>query len=155
MYIITHAAMGAVIAELMPSHPWLGFTIGFLLHFVVDIIPHGDSGIYRGYVTGTRMKRALAYVTIDAILALGFVLLIYNANLYQNRNAMTLCILGSVLPDLAVAVYEVTRTRALKGLHQVHFFFHNLVTNRWRDIGFASGFAFQIVFLAAVVSKLS
>ena len=41
MTITTHTAIGAAIGFSL-SHPVLGFAVGMLSHFAVDMIPHGD-----------------------------------------------------------------------------------------------------------------
>ncbi|MFA6428925.1 MAG: hypothetical protein WCV84_00300 [Patescibacteria group bacterium] len=154
MFLTTHAAIGVLLAEAFPSHPLLAFFLGFGVHFLTDIIPHGDSLIYKGYVTGTKMKRAVAFVTIDGVICLCFTLLVVNTGMYENLRTTSWAIFGSVLPDLLIAVHEVTRNKVLKRFHRVHFFFHNLVTSKRGDIQYASGFAMQMVFMAAVLSRL-
>jgi hypothetical protein len=118
------------------------------------MIPHGDLKMYKGYLQGTKVKRAIAYATIDAVVCVLFVLFLFNTKIVENRLATTMGIAGGVLPDMLVAVYELTKARWLKWFHGVHFFFHNLVVNKRGDMAFASGFAMQLVFLAALVSRL-
>ena len=154
MFITTHAALGALIAEQMPNHPYLAFGFAIASHFLSDIIPHGDSNLYKGYVSGSKVRRALAYVTIDGVVSILFVLFLFNSQQFQNRFTMTMGILGGVLPDLLVAVYEVTKVRGLRWFHRVHFYFHNLVSHRIGDLSFPSGFAMQMVFLAALMTRL-
>ncbi|GEM_PF-3732031 len=43
MFIVTHAAIGALIGEELPNHPMLAFVLAFLAHFLTDLIPHGDT----------------------------------------------------------------------------------------------------------------
>jgi len=154
MFITSHAAVGALLAEALPGHPFLAFLLAFAAHFLIDIIPHGDSTVYRGFISGTRVRRALAYVTIDSIVAIVFVLAIFNAGLYTDRSVTSWGILGSVLPDFLVAIHDVTKNKFLKRFHQLHFFFHNFIVSRKGDVKFASGFAVQMIFLAAVLSRL-
>ncbi len=155
MFITTHAALGAIVAEWVPDQPLLAFGLGLLSHFLSDIIPHGDSQLYKGYVAGSKVKRAIAYVTIDGVISLVFVLFLFNTRLIENRAAISMGILGGVLPDLLVGLYEVTKTKWLIPLHRVHFFFHNMVTHRHGDLSFPSGFAMQMVFLSALLSRLA
>ena len=127
MLITTHALIGALLGEKMPDAPVWAFAFGVASHFLTDIIPHGDSSLYKGYVSGLRVKRALAYVTIDSLVAMMFVLSLFNTDLIQHRLAISTGIIGSVLPDFLVALYEVFRIKRLRWFHRLHFFFHNLV----------------------------
>lgn len=42
MTLGTHAIVGAAVASALPSHPALGFVLGFSSHFLIDAIPHWD-----------------------------------------------------------------------------------------------------------------
>ena len=154
MFITTHAALGILAAELVPHHPGAAFALGIASHFLSDIIPHGDSGLYKGYVSGSKVKRAIAYVMIDSVIAVFFILFILNTAIADDHATLSMGIVGGVLPDLLVALYEVTRVRWLRWFHRVHFFFHNLISAKHGDLRFASGFAMQMVFLAALMTRL-
>ena len=42
MILSVHATFGAAVASMVPSHPVIGFTLGFVSHFALDAIPHRD-----------------------------------------------------------------------------------------------------------------
>lgn len=155
MFITTHAALGALAAEMIPTHPILAFFIGMATHFISDIIPHGDSGLYKGYVSGSKVKRAVAYVVIDGVVAILFVLFLFNTQVFDHRLAISMGIAGGVLPDLLVAVYELFRVKGLRWFHRVHFFFHNMISGRYGDLAFPAGFGMQLLFLAALFTRLT
>ncbi len=154
MFVITHAAIGALIGEYSAGHPAVAFSLGMVSHFLTDIIPHGDTHVYKGYISGTKVNRAIAYVVIDAIATIFFVLFIFNSGLVSDKLTVTLGIVGGVLPDLIVAIVEVFKVRWLMWFHRLHFFFHNLVCARKGDMSFTSGFAMQIVLLGALFFKI-
>lgn len=154
MFVVTHAALGALIGENLAGHPAIAFLLGMVSHFLSDIIPHGDTHLYKGYVAGTKVKRAIAYVVIDAIATVFFILFIFNTGLVTDKFAVSMGIVGGVLPDLLVAVVEVFKVRWLMWFHRLHFFFHNLICSRKGDMSFPSGFAMQVVFLVALFSKI-
>jgi hypothetical protein len=154
MFVITHAALGALIGESMAGHPAVAFGLGMASHFLTDIIPHGDTHLYKNYIAGTKVNRAVAYVVIDSILTIFFVLFVFNSGLVTDKFAVTMGIVGGVLPDFLVALVELFKIRWLGWFHRLHFFFHNLVCARKGDMSFSSGFAMQIVFLVALFSKL-
>jgi hypothetical protein len=153
MLLITHAALGAVLAEIVPGHPMAAFALGMASHFLVDIIPHGDSKLYKGFISGAKKRRAIAYVTTDAIVTLFFVLFLFNTEFYTNRLTMTLGIIGGVLPDLLVGLYELARVPGLRWFHRVHFFFHNLISSRKGDIPLLPALGMQAAFIFALATR--
>lgn len=153
MFLTTHAAIGALIAQQIPGQHFLAFTLGIASHFLSDIIPHGDTKQYKDYVSGRGVKKAVAYVMIDAAIAIYFILFLFNADIPTNRLTVSMGIAGGILPDLLVAVYEVWRVKGLRWFHRLHFFFHNMVSEK-KDMTLASGFAMQVMFLAALLNLI-
>jgi hypothetical protein len=131
----SHTAIGAFIGQVV-GHPLLGFLLGFFLHFLIDIIPHGDSKLSDNFrIFKRKRKQALAYVMIDGTVAIFFILFIFNfKENFLNTKAVTWGIAGSVLPDLLVGFYEVTKWKYLKTFYQLHFRFHNYLTQPYGDI---------------------
>ncbi len=153
MFITTHAALGALIAQQMPEHPYIAFTLGIASHFISDIIPHGDTNLYKLYISGRKVKRSIAYSIIDGVLAIFFVIFMLNTVSTGAKLALSLGMIGGVLPDLVVGVYEVFKFRWLEKLHRLHFFFHNMISHK-HDMSFAAGFSMQVVFLAGLLSVI-
>lgn len=154
MFITTHAVVGALIGGQLPQAPVLVFFLSLLSHFLADIIPHGDSKLYKGYVAGTKTKRAVAYVTLDALVTLLGVLALFNTRFIDHRLAISLGILGGVLPDLLVAIYEVFRIKELQWFHKLHFFFHNLIITRKGDMPLTLGIAMQVSILLIIIVRV-
>ena len=157
MFIATHALIGALIANQLPHHPVLSFVAGIGSHFLTDIIPHGDSKLYKDYVAGASKKkarRAIAYVMLDGVAAIYTVIALLNVGSSPDRLTLSLGIAGGVLPDLLVGLYEVTRVPGLKWFHRLHFFFHNMITSRKGDVTMRYGLAIQASLLALVCMKL-
>ncbi len=154
MFIVTHAAIGAVIAEALPTHPFLAFTLAFLVHFLTDLIPHGDTGLYKGYVAGTQVKTAYLFVGIDALATVISVIYLLTKIVFDHRLAITMGIVGGVLPDMLVAIYEVFRPKWLRWFHRLHFYFHNLISGKIGDLSLQNGFIVEIVVLGALIYKL-
>jgi hypothetical protein len=44
MTLTTHATLGAVIGR-ATGNPVLAFIFGFISHFLIDMVPHGDTGL--------------------------------------------------------------------------------------------------------------
>lgn len=153
MFVTTHAAIGALIASQFPGHPYIAFFLAVASHFLSDIIPHGDTHLYKGYVAGFKVKRALAYVLVDSIVAMFLTMYVLNSDIFVDRRTVTIGIIAGVLPDFLVGVYELFKFKWLKWFHRVHFFFHNMVTEH-RDLSFRSGFVMQVVVLGALLYNL-
>ncbi len=153
MFLVTHAAIGALVGELFPNHPYLAFVLGFCSHLLTDIIPHGDTKIYKGYIAGSKVKRAIAYVMLDGVITVFFILTLFNTHVYDHRFAVSMGVAGGVLPDLLVAMYEIFHVKALKWFHKFHFFFHNMISGK-HDLPFPVGFAMQLLLLVPLLGRL-
>jgi hypothetical protein len=152
MFITTHAAIGALVGAAVPNR-YLAFTLGFLSHFLVDRIPHGDEHMLDGYKSGDKVKRAIAYVTIDSIIAMYVTLMILSNAPANLHGAMKWGLIGSVLPDLLVGVYELTK---IQPFFRRFTAFHHKNHHEWiakfrkgKDIPFKWGVAYQVV--AAII----
>ncbi len=146
MFLVTHAAVGAIIGE-TTGNPYLAAIGGFASHFLLDIIPHGDSNLYKSYKKGELVKRAVAYVTMDSIATIFFILALFHFRDFLHPLRVSLGIAFAVLPDLLIGLFESGAAPWLAKFHKVHFFFHNLYTNRRRDFPFKYGVVMQLVIL--------
>jgi hypothetical protein len=154
MTLTTHATLGAVIGH-ATGNPLLAFIFGFISHLLIDMIPHGDTGISDNFrVHKRRRKQAVAYVMVDAIIAIIFVLLLANTRDIESMRAYSWGIAGGVLPDLLVGIYEITKTRFLRWFNTLHFFFHDFFTNRKGDVPLYYALMAQIVLIAYLQTKL-
>lgn len=154
MTLTTHATLGAVIGH-ATGNPPLAFIFGFISHLLIDMVPHGDTGISDNFrVHKRRRKHAVAYVTVDAIIALFFVLLIANTRDLDSMRTFTWGIAGGILPDLLVGLYELTKAPLLRGFYKLHFFFHNYFVKRKGDVPLYYALMAQIVLIAYLQTKL-
>ncbi|MBI4281055.1 hypothetical protein HY628_02575 [Candidatus Uhrbacteria bacterium] len=147
MLIITHAAVGAIVGQTTGSPLWAALG-GFISHFLIDMIPHGDSQMYHQYKQGKDTRRAVAYVTVDAIASILFVLFLFVMRDFIHPLNVSLGIAFGVLPDLLIGLFETGKIRWLAKFHGIHFYFHNFFTSRRRDFSFRNGFILQLVLLA-------
>jgi len=142
-----------IIGQTVQKPIW-SFVIGFVVHFIFDIIPHGDSGLYDKYKNGEMKKRALAIVTVDSVITILWVLWSVNAFTGDVRRSITAGIAGSVLPDLLVGLSEVFKKRdSLQKFQKFHIRIHNLIVEKTRrDWPWALGLAFQAVVMFVLVN---
>ncbi|MFH1405229.1 MAG: hypothetical protein ABIH21_04005 [Patescibacteria group bacterium] len=152
MTLTTHATIGAVIGR-ATGNPLLAFFIGFISHFIFDIIPHGDSKLAKDYyVLKKKKKKAFAFVTIDGVIALFLVLILANIKDIVDIRLYTWGVVGAVLPDLLVGLNDITKTKFLKKFHKLHFYFHNLATNKIGDVSFKFSLTCQIILIVILQS---
>lgn len=154
MFLATHAVTGALIAKVAPN-PVVAFALGFVSHFVLDMVPHGDAEMYKKYQNGERMGQSMAKVMIDGVVTLYLVLAMREANLFDHEHRVSAAIAGSVLPDLIVGFYLGTKTKYLKWFHDFHIRIHNVIVNRYRDVSFMTGLVMQIILLIILQTKLA
>ncbi len=149
MTLTTHAVIGAVIGA-ATGNPILGFLLGFASHFIVDMIPHGDRELYEGHKSKHNHKRAYAYVTVDGIIAVMIVALMVAFSHHTLSLTIALGVIGSVLPDLIIGIHEAFHVKSLKWFHKLHFFFHNMLSDKYGDVPLRYALIAQIIFIIGI-----
>ena len=71
MLMVIHAASSAWIGELSNS-ALMAFFVCFILHFILDFIPHGDHNIVANYKEQKKMRRIYIFLIADLIATLLF-----------------------------------------------------------------------------------
>jgi hypothetical protein len=146
--------MGAVIGEAI-GNPLLGFIVAIIIHFLVDIIPHGDNFLSNNFrVLKRRRKQAVTYVTVDAICAILFVLFIVNVRDVALIRPISMGIIGSILPDLLVGLFDLTKSKYLRWIFNLHFTFHNLIIKRRGDVPLKYALVVQIILVLLLQARL-
>lgn len=146
MTMTTHVAVGATIGLAM-HNPVLGFALGLGSHFLLDMLPHGDSSLGDKHFNSKKSVGPYAYVAIDNVLAIYLLLAIVNVVPSGAIAALTGGVAGSILPDVLVGVYEASRRRWLKGFFAFHLRVHNYFTSRVGDIPLFAGIGYQAAFI--------
>lgn len=154
MTLTTHATLGAVIGQ-ATGNPVLGFTLAFATHLLIDMVPHGDTGMSDNFRIHKRnQKLAIAYVVVDALVAIGFILLLANTRDIVSMKNFTWGIIGGLLPDFLVGVYEITKSPLLRWFYRVHFFFHDFFVKRRGEVPLYYAILAQVVLIAYLQTKL-
>lgn len=158
MFLATHATVGALIGRAAPD-PISAFLLAFASHFLMDMIPHGDSHVYDDYTKGKRVRMALSYTMIDAVVTAYLIIAISHARLFDNGFTVAAGIIGGLLPDLLIGVFEVTKVKMLEPFHRFHFYMHNLIVNKkWLkhtgDFSFLTGVSYQLVILIILQTRI-
>ena len=154
MTLTTHAAIGTAIGYTI-HQPLLGFTVGLLSHFLVDMIPHGDSVLAEQLkVHRVNVKRIIAYGTVDAVIALILILAMFNVGGFPSTASFTAAVVGSILPDLLIGIYELTKTKYLVWFNRLHFFFHDYFILKYKDTRLTYALAYQAVAVILIIKFL-
>jgi len=154
MTITTHATVGTLIGYSI-GNPIAGFLLGIVSHYTLDLIPHGDHAINVSFrKTKTKVKRAVAYGTVDAVSAILLILWIVNWKDFTNMQAISWAIAGAVLPDLMVGLSDFTKSKYLQPFNKIHFAFHDYFIKKYGDIPLRYSLAMQAVLIAVLVQFL-
>jgi hypothetical protein len=131
MTLAAHAIVGASIANLMPSHPVLGFAAGFASHFLLDAIPHwdyhlasvkedSDNPMNNDIVFNINFIFDLFKMGLDAILGIIIVLFLFGIS---NSHLMWTPLwgaIGALTPDALQFVYLKWKHEPIVSIHQFH-----------------------------------
>lgn len=154
MTLTTHAAIGAAIGSAI-GNPLLGFALGAASHFLVDMIPHGDNHLADLYrVQKKKRKLAMAYVTVDGVLAMYMIMAVFLVRTDGTHTAFAAAVAGSILPDLLVGLSDILRWRALKLFCKFHFFFHDFFSRKYGDVKLQYALAGQAIFIALLLKHI-
>jgi hypothetical protein len=141
MLTTVHGAIGILIGEHVASPLW-SFVIGFIGHFILDVIPHGDHHQVEHYLENRKIKKVLNMVIIDSILGISL-LVLYISQIWDtevNFTSIAAGIIGSILPDLLVAVYSLNK----RYFFRLNFFHHRIHQLIPYDLPAGLAFALQI-----------
>lgn len=161
MFLAVHATVGALAGNAV-ARPAVAFILGFVSHFFLDMIPHGDEIIYQGYINGTKIRRAVLYVMIDAVATVALIAVFFLSNDFFSPINVSLGIVGGLLPDLLVGLAQCFRPKRRRGLvwrlerfQQLHRSNHIYLIKRYRkferDIPLYSGLILQAAALFVLV----
>jgi hypothetical protein len=151
MFVATHATVGALFGEVLPNHPLLTFALAFVVHFLMDLIPHGDSLLCHKFAKGEKTKLAVTIQITDMIVMVIFAVYLCTQVIVHQRFAVIMGIIGGVLPDALVALYELFHFKCLKKFHHIHKFFHNWLTSRIGDLSLVNGMIMESAILTTII----
>jgi len=130
MLATTHSLTSAVIISQLPS-PALGLPVVLASHYLLDLIPHWDTGT--GLLRGLKTRRKAFWETvIDLALAFFLVWLFFQKNQPFSPLLWIAVILG-ILPDLLEfpALFFDVRPFPLNVLEKFHNFLHQRAKLPW------------------------
>ena len=156
MILITHAVIGAAIAEKMQSSGLIFFT-GVLSHYLSDAIPHWHYSVPRvsQAIRNDSAKKTLSFsprfvgefikIAVDGILGFVFAFFFFPGNL----PAIALAVFGAMLPDFLIGLSRFY-PNSLLILHQrFHRWVHSRIDLDGRPlIGIGTQLAIVVLLIA-------
>jgi len=151
MFISVHAAAAMVVGKTVASSP-LAFILGFVLHFVLDIIPHGDEklgkkffGIEIGkFQRHDDFKPLALYGSLDACFLGIFLAFMFKNFEFVRADNVVWAIFGGIIPDVLVAFYKLYNIKPLKWFYDLHNSIHTVLLKRIKkDLPLKYGIAWQ------------
>lgn len=150
MFVSTHVTMGALVGQ-NSATPILAFCLGVASHFLLDIIPHGDSQLYYNYKAGISVAKSVAYPAIDSSIAVVLFIYLLQTAPYASRSVMVAGVIGGIFPDFLVALAEGVRIRPLLWFQRLHMRIHDAIASRIGNISLRAGIFMQLILLFAMI----
>jgi hypothetical protein len=146
MYLSVHAPAGVLLAQSTESAP-LAFLMGIFSHFLLDIVPHGDTHIDE-WANKKYPQRLLMVAAMDFVFML-IVLYFMLGNINFNPSVTAAGILGATLPDFIWGLkIFIKKNRLLQAYIRSHKNWHTILPD---IISFKQGLLFQALTLAGIL----
>ena len=132
MILTTHAITGAAVASLNPTRPISGFFAGFVLHFILDAIPHWEYRIHSDSINpeiGSKLVFDRVFLTdilrIGSDFSLGIILSFVLFYSPESVFAVLAGALGGVMPDALQFAYGRIQKGPIVYLQKFHEWIHS------------------------------
>lgn len=153
MFLTVHASAGVIIGQ-TTGNIWLGFLAGFISHFLLDIVPHGDTELAGENAAFTKedvdkIKRlalfdiAIMIILLAALYLMGFITAIL---------PVLFAVAGAILPDFVQGVYILTKSPLLQKYFDFHYGLHFIFGGF--TISLPAGLVVQSIFLASFITTI-
>lgn len=123
MYLTAHAAVGGVIGAALTANPLLAFGCGWVSHYFVDFIPHGDEPAGEWTKKGNEVRRYLLLFGVDGLLL--FMLYLAQVRTHGFSWPLAAAIVGSTVPDVLWGLEKLFRKKMFGPLRRLHSAVHN------------------------------
>ncbi len=128
MFLTVHSFTALTTIQFL-KNPFLLFILNFILHYILDAIPHGD----RGKKTTHGFKNDNFNILMMAILDFIFVLIIsfyfyqsYEFNIFK----IILALSGAILPDLLWGFNHLIKWKIFNFFENLNSWTHQLINHR-------------------------
>lgn len=142
MLLTIHGAVGALIGEQTNSLS-LAFIMGFVSHFLLDIIPHGDRHAEDAVKNKKKLRKIIYEAIFDTSWGIIF-LIVYFTLAYKNHSNFYPVIAGiggAVLPDILVMIYNLNKKYFFR-INFLHLKIHEIIK---KEISYPLAIILQIL----------
>ncbi len=152
MLLSVHATVGAIIGEQVNT-PLLAFILGFISHFILDIIPHGDEELIKAYRNDFKNRGMLYLIIFDLISTAVLLFLLFFFQQISFSYTVIWGIIGGVIPDFMVAIHEISHKHFCR-THKVHYWTHDklCLTLNW-TMPLKLGLLLQILIITLLILR--
>lgn len=161
MYSINHALIAIAATGAVTTNPVAAFFLGVLSHFLVDMIPHGDTPIaYRkssrrfgipSLKDGGEGTSSMIVELVGTVLLIGVVLLFFFTGRIEHGPAFAAGIVGGIFPDMSWGAIQLLKLRWMFWFTKLHHKIHNTIPF---DYSFRLGVALQGILAVIIFSLL-
>lgn len=127
MFLTVHATTGIIIGQ-YTGNIWLAFIAGFFSHFLLDIIPHGDSDLVSSSKLPITHKKIVKKIALwglaDLIIMTTLLIILYWQKIISPTLPILAGIAGGILPDFITGFYLLTKVSWLEKYRSFHHAFH-------------------------------
>ncbi len=151
MFMTAHTSVALWLTTKL-LNPWLAFVLGFVMHFFLDFLPHGDSDF--DYHKKNEHEQKIFELKIAGIDVIFSIILIYSFLTSQidfNQYILLAALLGSWVPDWIWMASDYLHLKFMGWYNRFHVKVHNLIGY---DFTMPFGLTFQIlvtIFFTALV----
>lgn len=151
MFLTIHAIFALIFIKFAPNIFW-AFIIGFVSHFILDAIPHGDKEMETwSDEKKTQRMPAIAFFDILMLLIVWYLL---NKNLNLPFDIGLFLILGAIVPDAIQAAYIAFSNKPFTNkYYKFHEYIHKLILKKL--ISMKIGFFIQLTSLIFFIYLLT
>lgn len=160
MILITHAIVGGALGSFPGENPGVAFVLGFVSHFLLDMIPHWDYELASAYedkenhlnndiVLNKGFVKDLFKIGLDAFSGIVIPVLLFKGLPGVSIAAVFFGVVGALFPDFLQFAYFRLRIAPLRALQTFHHWIHaKMHFNDSPKIGIS----LQILFIIIVIS---
>ncbi len=136
MILTSHAIAGTIVASLVPNHPVLGFGLGLVSHYLLDMIPHWEAPMHTDALTNKEdlglasFKNKILWLDFfikgsDLFIGISLSALVLYFMSCFNLQVLIIGASAGVLPDLLQFFYLLWKKFPLNWIQRFHEIFHN------------------------------
>lgn len=151
--MLNHAVIGIAIGSLMPN-PVLAFVTGFASHFLADLIPHGDAHHFPDFKKNRHRTWSVGIVIFDVLGTLSLLLYVFLQRKLLAPLTVASAVVGSLLPDLLTDLHVGLPNIITRHFARFHFWNHDLIARRFRDLATIPGLVIQIALFLIFVQAI-